>query len=257
MALVSQNAIVLRLERSLKLRELGALRKMIPIQESSEPLVDISYKGFSFESPHPYRAVGAPYTERSPFSVREGVLERLLSVQKTLNEVLPGHKLHIFDAYRPVAVQAYMVQFTRRQILKEKGIEAELLSPEQEEEVMEMVYQVWAKPSSDPSQPPPHSTGASVDVTIVDAEGNKLEMGSAFDELSERVLPNYFRDDLSEYGRLVHRNRECLNTLMESAGFVRLTHEWWHFSYGDQMWALLKHLVSLEPQRAALYGGIE
>jgi zinc D-Ala-D-Ala dipeptidase len=256
MALLSQNAIILRLEQGVQLGELGALRKMIPIQENNEPLVDVRYKGFSLEQPHPYESVGAPYGGYSPFCVREGVLERLLRVQRHLNEILPGYTLHLFDAYRPVSVQAYMVQYTRQQILKERQLDSATLSVEQEQEVMQLVYQVWARASEDPLQPPPHSTGACVDLTIVDASGQKLEMGSDFDELSDRILPNYYREDKSEYGRLVHRNRECLNTLMESAGFVRLTHEWWHFSYGDQMWALLKHLVSLEPQKVAFYGRI-
>lgn len=256
-AKLSRNALVLRLERILALGELGAIRKVVPIQECGEPLVEISRNVFSLENPHPYEAAGAPYSVRSPYHVREGVLRKLLAAQNTLQEMLPGHRLHIFDAYRPLPVQAYMVSYTRNTIAKQRGFDPEALSHSQEAEVMEEVFKLWAKPSSDPEQAPPHSTGAAVDLTIVDAEGKQLEMGSAFDELSDRILPNYYRDDQSEYGRMVHRNRERLNTVMESAGFLRLTHEWWHFSFGDQMWALLKHLIGLEPQMAAQYGAVE
>lgn len=257
METLSYNALVLRLERSLSLGELGAIRKMVPIQDCGEPLIEISRKAFSFEDPHPYQAVGAPYAGRSPYCVREGILHKLTTAQNTLREMLPGYRLHIFDAYRPLAVQIYMVNYTRDAVIKRMELDPDNLTYEQEKAAMQQVFKVWATPTSDPAQPPPHLTGSAVDLTIVDAAGNKLDMGSVFDEMSERILPNYYREDLSDYGRMVHRNRELLNTVMTSVGFFRVSHEWWHFSYGDQMWALLKHLVGLEPQSAAIYGAIE
>ena len=104
--------------------------------------------------------------------------------------------------------------------------------------------------------PTPHSTGGAVDLTIIDPQGNLLEMGSEFDESSERSLPNYYVDRLDPSSRLAHENRELLSGAMSSAGFRRLTHEWWHFSFGDQNWAVLE---SLERGKdvVALYGGVD
>jgi len=58
--------------------------------------------------------------------------------------------------------------------------------------IWEQVYQIWAVPSLEDRCPPPHSTGAAVDVTLVDSTGQTVNMGSAIDELSPRSHPNYF-----------------------------------------------------------------
>ncbi len=246
----------LRVEQSLSLSELGAIRKIIPIQECSESLQVLPQDIFSFEDPHPYKSAGASYGMYSPFCVRTGILQRLLKAQEFLNEEKPGYKLHIFDAYRPLSVQIYMVNFTREQVALQMGFQPDMLTEAQENLVMGEVFNLWAKPSSDPTQPSPHSTGAAIDLSIVDEQGTLLDMGSAFDELSDRILPNYYCNDTSIHGQRIHAHREYLNRIMMRAGFMRLTHEWWHFSYGDQMWALLKHIFELEPQPYAYYGAI-
>ena len=46
-------------------------------------------------------------------------------------------------------------------------------------------------------------------------------------------------------------NRRLLYWLMIDAGFASNPSEWWHFSFGDQMWAKLRN----EPE--ALYAGAE
>ncbi len=238
------------------LAELGTMRKSIPIQECEETLKELPREKFSFEYPHPYKSVGATYGEYSPFHVRHGVLQRLLEAQEWLNEERPGHKLHIFDAYRPVSVQAYMVNFTREQVAIAQGFQPETLTAAQEQQVMNEVFKLWAKPSIDPTQPPPHSTGSAIDLSIVDEHGVLLDMGSAFDELSDRMLPHYYRNDTSAHAQKIHDHRECLNRVMTRAGFMRLTHEWWHFSYGDQTWALLKQMIEGDHQPHAHYGAI-
>ncbi|WP_271255300.1 M15 family metallopeptidase [Pseudanabaena sp. Chao 1811] len=37
---------------------------------------------------------------------------------------------------------------------------------------------------------------------------------------------------------------------MTHSGFVRHPHEWWHFSYGDQIWAWICN------EKLAIYGGV-
>jgi D-alanyl-D-alanine dipeptidase len=43
---------------------------------------------------------------------------------------------------------------------------------------------------------------------------------------------------------LAHAHRQALLEAMASAGFTRHPEEWWHFSYGDQMWAWLSSRAS-------------
>lgn len=95
-------------------------RKDIPIKECHEALAPIPMDGtFAFFSPHPYEALGAPYGDVSPFSLREGVLFSLMEASKSLHKIHPGYRLRIFDAYRPIEVQAFMVDYVADGFLRE------------------------------------------------------------------------------------------------------------------------------------------
>jgi zinc D-Ala-D-Ala dipeptidase len=216
----------------------------ILIQECGEPLVDLPAE-ISRIAPHPYAALGAPYGNASPFMVRAGILEKLRQAENSLHTMDAGCRLQIFDAYRPVAVQQFMVDWTFQQQLSLHNLKVTDLTPEQHRKILETVYQFWAVPSNDPATPPPHSTGAAVDLTLIDLEGNPLDMGSEIDEISERSYPDYF----SAINHHFHRNRTILKTAMISAGFNQHDREWWHFSYGDQLWAFD------QKQPTAIYGG--
>lgn len=205
----------------------------IAIEENREPLLPIPGDRFALIDPHPYAALGADYAERSPFWLRASVLGRLLRAQAQLSLLRPGYQLQIFDAYRPLTVQQFMVDYTRQQLLADQGLTAETADPATLAVVNDQVFTFWAAPNEDPKQPPPHSTGAAVDLTILAADGQALDMGSPIDEPSDRSYPDYF------LGRspVAHQNRELLNQVMTAAGFVRHPNEWWHFSFGDQLWA--------------------
>ncbi|MDJ0583108.1 M15 family metallopeptidase [Crocosphaera sp.] len=209
----------------------------IPIQDCGEPLISIPLEQFSVEKPHPYQKLGACYGQKSPHYLRSRVVEKLIEAQTNLQEQYPGCKIHIFDAYRPVAVQQFMVDYTFTSLLQKKGLSLEKLSPHQQENLWQQVYQIWAIPSDNLATPPPHSTGAAVDITLVDDYGQLFDMGGHIDELSERSQPNYYGDSTDSKAKSYHQRREILNQIMTQAGFLRHPGEWWHFSLGDQMWA--------------------
>ena len=209
----------------------------VAIAECGEPLVPIPLEEFAIVDPHPYVAVGAPYGDKSPFYLREGIVERLRRAQAQLQQQKPGWRIQIFDAYRPVAVQQHMVDYSFAQECQARGLVAAELDEAGAEVVWQAVYQFWAVPSLDLTMPPPHSTGAAVDVTLVDETGYPVDMGSAIDELSELSFPQHFADAVDEAGKAAHEMRSLLFTSMESAGFIGHPKEWWHFSFGDQIWA--------------------
>ena len=71
-----------------------------------------------------------------------------------------------------------------------------------------------------------------MDVTIEDAQGNELDMGTPVDHLGPEA--NIDREPLlvkkgvmSEYAR---QNRLLLRKVMKDAGFKPLRTEWWHFN---------------------------
>ncbi len=211
--------------------------QQIAIAECNEPLVQIPLKIFAVESPHPYQLLGATYTEFSPYYLRKSVLDNLIEAQKYLQLKHPGWRIQIFDAYRPIAVQQFMVDYTFNQVVAARKLNIANLSAAESNNIWQQVYQIWAIPSLNPLTPPPHSTGAAIDITLVDDTGKVINMGSPIDELSARSHPDYFANsNLS-----AHQHRQLLREVMEYAGFARHPGEWWHFCQGDQMWAWLSN----------------
>jgi zinc D-Ala-D-Ala dipeptidase len=228
----------------------------IVIRECHEPLMPIPLEKFAVELPHPYEKLGAEYGERSPYCLRRGVLEALQTAQFLLEKSHPGWKLKIYDAYRPVGVQQFMVDYTFDTLLKKQNLTPKTVSPQQRQNLWEQVYQLWAAPSTDENTPPPHSTGAAVDLTIVNVYDKAIDMGGEIDELSERSHPDYYLESKQLDKQQYHRHRQLLNQVMTYASFVRHPHEWWHFSLGDQMWAWLHNQQYPEDIRQAYYGRV-
>jgi D-alanyl-D-alanine dipeptidase len=217
---------------------------LIPIVECGEPLVPIPVERFALVDPHPYIQAGADYQGRSPYFLRQSVLNALIQAQATLQNLRPDWRIQIFDAYRPVEVQQHMVDYTFAKVVRDRHWHPHDLSPEQQAEIWEQVYEIWAIPSFDPANPPPHSTGGAVDVTLVDGCANAVEMGSEIDELSARSHPNYYAESTHPPDQRYHAHRQLLNTIMLEAGFCRHPKEWWHFCLGDRMWAWLSETPS-------------
>ncbi len=230
--------------------------QQIPILECEELLVPIPLELFAVESPHPYQRLGANYGERSPYHLRQSVLNSLIQAQAQLQHYHPNWHIQIFDAYRPVAVQQFMVEYTFYQVVQAQGHTLPELLEDQRQAIWEQVYQIWAVPSLDPATPPPHSTGAAVDVTLVDSTGKTVNMGSAIDELSARSHPNYFAASTNPVEQQYHANRQMLWDVMRGSGFQRHPGEWWHFCLGDQMWAWLSHQKDPVKPVVARYGRV-
>jgi zinc D-Ala-D-Ala dipeptidase len=228
----------------------------IPIAECHEPLVPIPSEYFAFEIPHPYQKLGAPYDRSkadSPYYLRQGVVESSIAAQKHLQQNYPDWQILIFDAYRPVEVQQFMVDYTFTEIAKAQGCKFPV-SEDQRQIILEHVYQFWAVPSLDRATPPPHSTGAALDITLVDRNRQQIDMGSPIDEISARSYPDYFANSKEPQEQEYHHRRQILKHAMLAAGFQQHPNEWWHFSSGDQMWAWLTNQQQGDSQAIARYG---
>lgn len=95
----------------------------------------------------------------------------------------------------------------------------------------------------------PHVAGAAVDLTLVNAEGGELDMGTAIDATPEQSHNACFfhATNISAQARL---NRDLMAAVLHDVGCVNYPTEWWHWSYGDKYWALLTGAP------AALYGPV-
>lgn len=93
----------------------------------------------------------------------------------------------------------------------------------------EAQWKLWAHTPdpnflADPAKGSPHSRGVAVDLTLLDASGKPLDMGTAFDEFTLR----------SHHGNLeissaAQANRLLLMGIMTTAGFDFYRNEWWHY----------------------------
>ena len=208
---------------------------LIPIAECGEPMQELPPALLRME-PHPYMALGAAYgASGTPFQLRLGVVQRLLDAQQQLIEHDPSLRLSIFDAWRPIAVQAFMVDHSIAELCRERGVEVR--SGDAFDQVVADVGRFWAAPSRDPMTPPPHSTGAAVDLTLSSCDGTPLAMGGEIDAIGAVSEPQHYagRDDSN--ARRWHQRRQLLAEVMGAAGFAQHPNEWWHYSFGDQLWA--------------------
>ena len=225
----------------------------IKINECHEPLVSIPQSIFRL-TPHPYMSLGAPYLNGAdPWVLRKSVLKRLNEAQKYLSERNPNLQLALFDAWRPISVQKFMFNYTIQETCKSRGVDINDQSVKGTIiEIIEEVGRFWANPTSNPSTPPPHSTGAAIDLTIADMSGNPLDLGGEIDFIGAKSRPDFYEKDslrmpFSKH-QIFHSRRSLLFSVMQQAGFVQHPNEWWHFSYGDQLWSLFSK------QCNAIYG---
>lgn len=127
--------------------------------------------------------------------------------QKLLSKLKPGHSLLIKDAARPMSVQRKMF----RSVI---GTPA---------------ANYVANPAKGGGL---HNYGLAVDITIVDADGHELDMGTPVDHLGPEA--NITREDqLVSSGYMTPQardNRRLLRRVMTEAGFTPLRSEWWHFN---------------------------
>ena len=89
---------------------------------------------------------------------------------------------------------------------------------------------------ADPARGSVHSFGMAVDVTLIDAQGRELDMGSGFDEMTLASHPSHEAEQLAA-GTLTTAHiaaRERLRTAMAAGGFIGIPNEWWHFDHGDR-----------------------
>jgi D-alanyl-D-alanine dipeptidase len=167
--------------------------------------------------------------------LRRSVAEKLRQINRRAGDA--GLELFLFDAWRPRAVQAYFhdVWMPRELQRRDPGLTGARLTEE--------VERYWSAPSADENSPAPHATGAAVDLTLRWKDGETLWMGSLFDDVTKLAGRDRFEslaaDNFSFSDQEARANRRLLHWLMTEEDFAGHPDEWWHFSWGDQMWAAL------------------
>lgn len=222
-------------------------------KHNAEPLVaakDFGIRGENFYATArnpPYYFVVPGATEA--LLVRRSVGEYLAQVSQRL--AAADLELYLFDAWRPQAVQRFFHDSWVPRELRQRRPDLS------DAEIAAETGQYWAAPTKDASAPAPHSTGGAVDLSIRWRNGGDfLWMGSLFDDASAISHVRHFEvlaggDAFSFSAEEARANRRLLYWLMIEAGFASNSSEWWHYSFGDRMWAQSTGHPTL------LYAGIE
>ena len=81
---------------------------------------------------------------------------------------------------------------------------------------------------ADPAKGSNHTRGVAVDLTLLDASGQALDMGTPVDTMT--AASHHFYENLPANVQL---NRARLLTVMLEAGFLHHPNEWWHYQLPD------------------------
>ncbi|MFI6544439.1 M15 family metallopeptidase [Streptomyces prunicolor] len=195
----------------------------ILVAECGEPLVDVSDVLLVDDRKNDTGA---------ELHLRQGVLDRLLEAQALLPD---GLRLLFVEGYRPPALQ--------RRYFEGYGDELRAAHPDWPADRIRTAASRYVSPP----EIAPHSAGAAVDLTLADADGRELDMGTPMNANPEQSDGACYTgaDNITAEAAA---HRAVLGKALGTAGLVNYPTEWWHWSYGDRYWALMSGAP------AALYG---
>ena len=119
---------------------------------------------------------------------------------------------------------------TASKLFEEDGYTIKLFDCYRSLDVQKKMWKIVSNPSyvANPAIGSIHNRGKAVDITLVDAQGIELEMGTNFDFFGAKAAHNYKR-----LSKKVLRNRSYLKSIMIKSGFSPLASEWWHYNLND------------------------
>jgi zinc D-Ala-D-Ala dipeptidase len=113
---------------------------------------------------------------------------------------------------------------------REMGLRLKVLDAFRPQEAQEALWAVAPLPGyvADPAKGSNHTRGVAIDLTLVAADGEDLDMGTPVDTMTP--ASHHFHDG---HSAAIQINRARLLTLMLEAGFVHYAQEWWHYQLPD------------------------
>ena len=131
--------------------------------------------------------------------LRKSTAEALVKANEAFKQL--GYRIKLFDCYRPLSVQKKMWK------------------------ILPGTHYV-----ANPAKGSKHNRGAAVDLTLVDAQGKELNMGTPFDFFGKEAHHTY-----TEHTKEVLENRKLLKEILDKYNFKSIYSEWWHYEYRPEM----------------------
>lgn len=202
-----------------------------PAGDSNEPLVDVT----SYDS-----SITTEYIKTDMVAitgdivyVRDAIAQKLARIEATLRA--KGYRLKIVYGYRHPEVQRRYFETRKKALVAQyPGLIGDKLDA--------YTHNFVAVPEI-----AGHPAGAAVDLTLIEADGSYIDMGTSIADYSDEEKIKTFANGLTVQQ---YENRKLLHDLMIDEGFAPFYGEWWHFSYGDREWAAFYN-------KKALYGAVE
>ncbi len=154
--------------------------------------------------------------------IRKYVYQMLIESKKFLPI---GVYFKVYEAYRPLEAQKKLWD----EVVKEQKKHHPDLA-ETSEEFLAICDTYCANPYRQGSG---HQSAGAIDITLCDEKGNDFFMGSKIREFNEK---SDFNAPVSDEAK---KNRLLLRESLEKSGFINYPSEWWHYSFGDRLWAKL------------------
>ena len=131
--------------------------------------------------------------------LRKSTAEALVKANEAFKQL--GYRIKLFDCYRPLSVQKKMWK------------------------ILPGTHYV-----ANPAKGSKHNRGAAVDLTLVDAQGKELNMGTPFDFFGKEAHHTY-----TQHSKEVLENRKLLKETLDKFNFKSIYSEWWHYDYRPEM----------------------
>lgn len=131
--------------------------------------------------------------------LRKSTAEALVKANEAFKQL--GYRIKLFDCYRPLSVQKKMWK------------------------ILPGTHYV-----ANPAKGSKHNRGAAVDLTLVDAQGKELNMGTPFDFFGKEAHHTY-----TQHSKEVLENRKLLKETLDKFNFKSIYSEWWHYEYRPEM----------------------
>ena len=194
------------------------LRPTIPIKEDNSPLVSLKESGFNL--------IFEPASKKDyKYFVREAIVEKIGRISKLLDK-----------EEKTLIIRSVWRSFKHQQLIRQrKAVFLQKIHPEKSvEEIQELVSEFIA-----PKTKSMHATGGAVDALIYDLKKDcVMDFGTnnGYDiDLNKKCYP--YHPDITPQAM---KNRKLLIDMFEKEDFVCDLVEYWHFDYGNIIWALEK-----------------
>ena len=132
-------------------------------------------------------------------SLRKSTAKALVKANEEFKSL--GYRIKLFDCYRPLSVQKKMWK------------------------ILPGTHYV-----ANPAKGSKHNRGAAVDLTLVDAQGKELDMGTPFDFFGKKA-----HHTCMTLPKKVLENRKLLKDVLNKYNFKSIFSEWWHYEYRPEM----------------------